>query len=84
MQTVLRTCRRLSMRIGCYNAAATGVAPRPYLPSGGETSIAGAREEGPDVCSQMEDVPPVTQTQPDEAVSNFRVGAAKIRLYEIT
>ena len=72
------------MRIGCYNAAATSIAPYPYLPSGGETSTAGAREDGPDVYSQMEDRPAVTQTQPDEAVSNFRVGAAKIRLYEIT
>ena len=66
------------MRIGCYNAVATGVAPRPYLSSGGETSTAGAREDGPDVYSQMEDGPPVTQTQPDEAVDIFRVGAAKI------
>lgn len=41
LQTVLRTCRRLSLRIGCYNAAVAGLGPRPYVQGRAETSTAG-------------------------------------------
>lgn len=50
MQTVRRTCRKLSMRLGCYNAAVAGQQPRQYVPGRGETSTARqgtARERTP-------------------------------------